>query len=157
MDVFVNNNSAWISFWGLVVTSVGFILTIWQLFIVNGKVKKVEEATKLRIKNTLNLVSVVEMIYLITSIQDKLQAKDWDRSIDKLSRLHTDISEIVTDPVVKDNVRHDFEYCVSQITSDLAILREYEQETPNTSQLRNMKKNLDLLLENLKLVEQKLK
>ena len=124
---------------------------------VNGKVKKVEDATKLRIKNTLNLVSVVEMIHLITSIQDKLQAKDWDRSIDKLSRLHTDISEIVIDPIVKDCVRHDFEYCVSQITSDLAILREHEQETPNTSQLRNMKKNLDLLLENLKLVEQKLK
>lgn len=157
MSDFVTSNAAWISFWGLVVTVTGFIITLWQLVVVNMKVKKVEKATKTRIENTLNLVVIVEMVNQISSLQDDLRREQWEMSIFKMSTLHVSLSEIAPKKVTKECVRYDFDTCVSKITSDLSVLRDYRNQKPNKNDVRSMLRNLDVLLENLKLIEQKLK
>ena len=157
MSDFVTSNAAWISFWGLVVTVIGFIITLWQLVVVNRKVKKVEKATKTRIENTLNLVVIVEMVNQISSLQDDLRREQWEMSIFKMSTLHVSLSEIAPKKVTKECVRYDFDTCVSKITSDLSVLRDYRNQKPNKNDVRSMLRNLDVLLENLKLIEQKLK
>lgn len=157
MDDFVTDYSAWISFWGLVVTFVGFVFTLIQLFSVGRKVKQVELATKTRIENTLNLVVIVEMVNQIGALQESLRKEDWEMSIFKMTNLHVSLSEITPKQITKESVRYDFDQCVSQITSDLSMLRDYKNEKPGKAELRYMLKNLDILLENLKLIEQKLK
>lgn len=157
MGDFVTTNSAWISFWGLIVTVIGFIITVYQLLLVNGKVKKVENATKTRIENTLNLVVIVEMVNQITSLQDDLRREQWEMSIFKMSALHVSLSEIAPKDITKESVRYDFGTCVSKITSDLSILRDYKNQKPEKNDIKSMLRNLDVLLENLKLIEQKLK
>lgn len=157
MSDFVTTNAAWISFWGFVVTVVGFGVTLWQLLVVNKKVKEVEEATKTRIENTLNLVVIVEMVNQISSLQDDLRREQWEMSIFKMSTLHVSLSEIAPKKITKECVRYDFDTCVSKITSDLSILRDYRNLKPNKNDLKSMLRNLDILLENLKLIEQKLK
>ena len=84
MDHFVRTYADWISFCGVVFTVIGFILTVRQLYSVKKKVKDVEKATKTRIENTLTLVVVVEMLQLVNSIHDNLQAEEWGKSIGKM-------------------------------------------------------------------------
>lgn len=157
MTNFVTTYSDWISFCGVIITILGFIITVCQLLVVGGKVKKVEQATKTRIENTLNLVVIVEMVNQIGSLQDNLRKKEWEMSIFKMSSLHVSLSEITPKKITIDNVRPDFSRCVSRITSDLSILRDYQNHVPGENDVRSMLKNLDVLLENLKLIEQKLK
>lgn len=157
MKEFITTYSEWISFWGVVITVMGFFITVCQLLYVGKKVKKVEKATKIRIENTLNLVVIVEMVNQIGSLQDNLRKKEWEMSIFKMSALHVSLSGITPKKITIDNVRPDFSRCVSRITSDLSILRDYQNQIPNESDVRSMLKNLDVLLENLKLIEQKLK
>ena len=157
MEEFLSAYVNRITFGGFVVTLFGFGLTVWQLYSVKQKVKDVEAATKTRIENTLTLVVVVELLQMISSIHDNLQASEWDKSIGKMSNLHMSLSGITSQNIVKENTRDDFKKCVSQITSDLSILRNYKNNKPTQTQIRLMERNLDLLVENLKLVEQKLK
>ncbi len=157
MTDFVTTNSAWLTFWGLVVTILGFVITLAQLLSVGRKVKKVELATKTRIENTLNLVVIVEMVNLISTLQENLRNEDWEMSIFRMTNLHVSLSEIAPKSITKESVRYDFDHCVSQITSDLSILRDYRNQKPGKDEVRYMLKNLDILLENLKLIEQKLK
>ncbi len=157
MDHFVRTYADWISFCGVVFTVIGFILTVRQLYSVKKKVKDVEQATKTRIENTLTLVVVVEMLQLVNSIHDNLQAEEWGKSIGKMSSLHMSLSGIISHEIVKKYSREDFRKCVSQIPSDLSILRNYKKSIPTQAQVRSMERNLDTLVENLKLVEQKLK
>lgn len=157
MEAFLSNYVNQITFWGFVVTIVGFGLTIWQLLSVGTKVKAVENATRTRIENTLTLVVVVEIIQLISSIHDNLQSEEWEKATYKLSNLHMSLSGITSHPIVKGNARDDFYKCVTQISLDLGILRNYKHDKPSAKQVQSMNRNLDVLLENLKLVEQKLK
>lgn len=157
MTEFVKDYADWISFCGVFITLLGFLITVSQLLSVGRKVKKVEEATKTRIENTLNLVVIVEMVNQIGSLQDNLRKKEWEMSIFKMSSLHVSLSEITPKKITNESVRPDFSRCVSRITSDLSILRDYQNQIPNENDVRSMLRNLDVLLENLKLIEQKLK
>lgn len=157
MGTFVSTYADWISFVGVVITFLGFGLTVRQLMSVKGKLRDVETATKTRIQNSLTLVGVVEILQLISALHDNLQNEEWEKAISRMSQLHMTLSGITPQAVVKTSCRDDFGKCVSQITSDLSILRNFKKSKPSQPQIRSMERNLDMLVENLKLIEQKLK
>lgn len=157
MGTIVTTYADWISFVGVVITIFGFGLTVWQLLSVKGKLKDVETATKTRIQNSLTLVGVVEILQLISALHDNIQNEEWEKSISRMSQLHMTLSGITPQTVVKTSTRDDFGKCVSQIPSDLSILRNFKKTKPSQPQIRSMERNLDMLVENLKLIEQKLK
>lgn len=157
MSQFIQNNSHWISFIGTLFTVVAFGVTIWQLVVTNKRIKDVEDATRTKLKRTLNLVLIGETMSMIRMLQELLNHKDWSKVVFQMSQLHTSLVDISTMERVNEYVRPDFSDNISQMSSDLNLLRNYKKQKPDDETINSINRNFDLLIENLILIQNKLK
>ena len=157
MDQFIFDYSEWISFIGSLVTVIAFGITIWQLVVANKRITKVEQTTKIKLKRTLNLVLIVETISMIRLLQELLKHKEWSTVVFQMSQLHTSLVDISAMDDVGQYVRPDFSDNVSQMSSDLNLLRNYKKQKPDDQTINSVNRNFDLLIENLILIQNKLK
>ena len=157
MDQFIFDYSEWISFIGSLVTVFAFGITIWQLIVANKRISKVEQTTKIKLKRTLNLVLIVETISMIRLLQESLKHKEWSTVVFQKSQIHTTLVDISAMDDVDQYVRPDFSDNVSQMSSDLNLLRNYKKQKPDDQTINSINRNFDLLIENLILIQNKLK
>ena len=145
----------------IILTVVGFGLTVWQLVVVNNRLKNVEAETKRRYKSSLDLIKITETLSLIHFIQDDLtlpqgQLMTGDRIkliIVRLQVLNDFLKDTQNDYLVKHYGRADHNRLVSTISSDINRLRTAFHDDPAAIDTRFIYENLQSLRDSIKLIE----
>lgn len=148
-----------------IATLIALVITIWQLIVVKNRLKSVEEETRNRYKETLDLIKVTEALNLIHTVQDDLTLSDGRRlsadsikvAIIKMQRLNDLLIETQNDELVNKYGRFDHHKLVSSVSSNIVFLRDACQTDPASIDTRFICDNLQHLRDSIKLIEIHLK
>ena len=150
----------WFSLVGGVISMGGLVVSIISLVkvgMVDDAVKKVEKATKTKINNSINLTFIVETIYLIKLVQENIGHKEWSMAAYLMSELHLKLSEISSKADLMEAARKDFDEHIASFGQVLADFRNSTGQELNVHKLKGIDKTLNAIIENLKLIERKVK
>lgn len=150
----------WVAMVGTLVSLGGLIVSIISLVKVgrvDNAVKAVEQTTKTRINNSINLTFIVETIYLIKLLQESIGHNERTMAAYFMSELHLKLSEISSKRDLMEAARQDFK---GNIDSFAVILVEFKNSSVqglNSHKQKEIDKTLNSIIENLKLIERKVK
>lgn len=149
----------WSSIIGGIISIAGLIvsaISLWKVGKVKVAVKEVEQSTKIKINNIINLTFIVETTYHIKLLQEKIGHKEWDMTAYIMSEVHMKLSEILSKSELMEMARPGFR---SDITKLGVTLSEFRNTTGNynATKLKGINTTLNSIIENLKLIEGKIK
>lgn len=144
-----------------IVTLLAFIITIWQLVVMNGRLAKVEAETKRKFKVELDRLKVRDILSLIQSILDDFTVSgEQELTVDrirmiifKMQSLKDSLVDTNDNNLVNQYGRYDHAKLVSSISANLILLREACKEMPSSMDTRFICENLQNLRDSMKLIE----
>lgn len=144
-----------------IATLFGFLITIWQLVVMNNRLKNVEVETKRKYKATLDLLKARDILSLIHSIQDDLTLTDSrlltsDRIkmvIVRMQYLYDYLIDTQDDELVKLYGRSDHQKLVLSVSSNINLLRDAYRDESFCLDTRFICENLQHLRDSIKLIE----
>lgn len=144
---------ALLSLGGLIVA----IVSLEKVGRVDNAVKAVEQTTRTRINNSINLTFIVETIYLIKLLQESVGHKERTMAAYLMSELHLKLSEISSKQDLMVAARRDFKENIDSFAVILVEFKNSSDKEFNSHKQKSIDKTLNAIIENLKLIERKVK
>lgn len=142
-----------LSLGGLIVS----IVSLEKVGRVDVAVKAVEQTTRTRINNSINLTFIVETIYLIKLLQESIGHKERTMAAYLMSELHLKLSEISSKQELMKAARQDFKGNIDSFAVFLVEFKNSSGQGFNAHKQKEIDKTLNSIIENLKLIERTVK
>lgn len=145
----------WVSIISACITLIGFVLTVWQLYLISNVKKQVKDArneTKERMDGILNISTLSGVIGKIEHLQTFLTNKNWEVSLLFMQEIHKCIIDISTNPITEKATRDDFSDAKKRLVSDLDTIRSIVSGDETNTDMRFIQNNLQTIIDNLQLI-----
>lgn len=141
-----------VSIGGSIITVIGFLITIWQLWNVKKLTKAAANSARQKIKNALTIEEITSTRHNLINTCIYLRNEKFELAWVSMHDIQKTLLNISKDSSYKTIVRENFDKKLNAFNSDISLLGNKVNMPDEDIRISNIVENLEKIIENISLI-----